>query len=107
MEVWLKTQKPMAQDLYLYHVWEYSRSEYEYWAVKYEYAYIASEYKYLKFVLEYKYQVLQLCHLPPHPQSLAWQIVAPSTETRAMEAQYRLNLRFNSTQQVIFQFGFS
>ena len=55
----------MAQDLYLFHACEYSRSEYEYknWAVKYEYKYeyIASKYKYLKFVLEYKYQVLQLC----------------------------------------------
>ena len=40
----------MAQDLHLYHVCEYSRSEYAY------------KYKYLKFVLEYeyKYQVLQL-----------------------------------------------
>ena len=53
----------MAQDLYLFHVCEYSRSEseckYKYWAVKYEYKYeyIASKYKYnykyLKFVLEY------------------------------------------------------
>ena len=43
----------------MYHVCEYSRSEYaykyKYWAVKYEYKYeyIASKYKYLKFVLEY------------------------------------------------------
>ena len=47
----------MAQDLYLFHVCQYSRSEYEYkyWAVKYEYKYIASKYKYkyLKCVLEY------------------------------------------------------
>ena len=56
LEVWLKTQKP-AQDLYLSHVCEYSRFEYEYkykyWAIKCEY--IASKYKYkfLKIVLEY------------------------------------------------------
>ena len=59
MEVWLETQKPMAQDLYLFNVCEYSRSEYEYkyWAVKYDYKheYIAPKYKYkyFKFVLEY------------------------------------------------------
>ena len=51
MEVWVETQKPIAQDMYLLNVCEYSRSEYKYWAVKYEY--IASKYKYLKFVLEY------------------------------------------------------
>ena len=57
----------MAQGLYLFHVCEYSRSEYEYkykyWAVKYKYIASEYEYKYLKFVLEYeyKYQVLQLC----------------------------------------------
>ena len=47
----------MAKDLYVFHVCEYSRSEYKYQAVKYEYRYkyIASEYKYkyFKFVLEY------------------------------------------------------
>ena len=49
----------MAEDLYLFHVCEYSRSEYEYkykyWAVKYEYKYkyISSKYTYLKFVLKY------------------------------------------------------
>ena len=49
----------MAQDLFLFPVCKYSRSEYEYkykyWAVKYKY--IASKlmykYKYLKCVLEY------------------------------------------------------
>ena len=40
----------MAQDLYLFHVCEYSRSEYEY---KYEYIASKYKYKYLKFVLEY------------------------------------------------------
>ena len=56
---WVETQKPMAQDKYLFNVCEYSWSEYEYkykyWAVKYEYKYeyIASKYKYLKCVLEY------------------------------------------------------
>ena len=52
------TKTDMAQDLYLFHVCEYRRSEYEY-----RYENIASKYKYLKFVLEYKYQyqVLQLC----------------------------------------------
>ena len=55
--VWAETWKPMAQDMYLFNVCKYSRSEYKYWAVKYEYKYkyIASKYKYkyLKFVLEY------------------------------------------------------
>ena len=59
LEMWVKTQKmkPMAQDLYSYHVCEYSWSEYEYkyWAV--EYKYIASEYKYLEFVLKYNSSV--------------------------------------------------
>ena len=41
-----ETKKPMAQDLYLFHVCEYSRSEYKY-------EYIASKYKYLKCVFEY------------------------------------------------------
>ena len=53
VEVWLKTHKPMAQDLY--YVCEYSRSEYEYkykyWADKSEY--ITSKYKYLKCVFKY------------------------------------------------------
>ena len=61
----IENTKPMAQDLYLFHVCKYSRSEYDYkykyWTV--EYKYIASKYKYLKFVLEYKYQVLQLWFL--------------------------------------------
>ena len=40
----------MAQDLYLFHVCEYSRSEYEY---KYKYIFAKYKYKYLKCVLEY------------------------------------------------------
>ena len=50
-----KKWKPMAQDLYSYHVWEFTWSEYkckyEYWAVEYEY--MATRYEYLWFVLEY------------------------------------------------------
>ena len=55
----METQKPMAQDMYLFNVCEYSRSEYKYkyWAVKYEYKYeciaFKYKYKYLKYVLEY------------------------------------------------------
>ena len=45
----------MAQDLHLFHVCEYSRSECEY---EYKYEYIASNYKY-----KYKYQVNLCRHL--------------------------------------------